>query len=154
MRFAQLILFLFAVVVAPALRAQRERLPPDDVDYVEKTWPDAKKTSTSIRYVVLKEGHGDSPKPGDKIDVLYVGKLLHGEIFDQTEDRDHPFTFRVGRQMVIDGWDQILPMMKLGEKRLVIIPPELAYGSRGQPPKIPRDATLVFEIELLDIKHE
>jgi len=145
----------FAVALAaPALHAQREKLPPDDLEFVEKTWPEAKKTVTGIRYIVLSEGRGDSPKPGDKVNVLYVGRLLNGNVFDQATEPDKPFTFRVRRDMVIEGWDQILQLMKLGEKRLVIIPPELAYGTRGQPPKIGRNATLVFEMELLSFGKE
>ena len=147
-------LLLIVLLAAPALRAQREKLPPEDLEFVEKTWPEAKKTNTGIRYLILREGHDDMPKAGDKVDVLYVGRLLNGTVFDQSVDREHPFSFRVGREMVIQGWDQILPMMKRGEKRLVIIPPELAYGTRGSPPQIPRDATLVFEIELLVIKRD
>jgi FKBP-type peptidyl-prolyl cis-trans isomerase len=139
---------LVAILASPALRAQREKLPPADLDYVEKTWPEAKKTNTGIRYIVLREGEGPSPKPGDKVNVLYVGRLLNGNVFDQATDPEKPFSFRVRRDMVIEGWDQILQLMKRGEKRLVIIPPELAYGTRGQPPKIGRNATLVFEIEL------
>jgi FKBP-type peptidyl-prolyl cis-trans isomerase len=140
---------LVLTLAAPALRAQREKLPPADLDYVEKTWPEAKKTVTGIRYLLLKEGQGPMPKPGDKVNVLYVGKLLNGTVFDQATEPDKPFTFRVQRDMVIEGWDQVLQLMKAGEKRLVIIPPELAYGTRGQPPKIGRSASLVFEIELL-----
>jgi FKBP-type peptidyl-prolyl cis-trans isomerase len=143
------VLFLFAAMSVPALQAQREKLPPEDLEYVEKTWPQAKKTSTGIRYVILREGQGETPKPGDKVNVAYVGKLLNGTIFDQTTDPNQPFTFRVRREAVIEGWDQIIQLMKRGEKRLVIIPPELAYGTRGQPPKIGRNATLVFEMELL-----
>ncbi len=133
----------------PAALAQREKLPPDDLEYVEKTWPEAKKTNTGIRYMILRQGIGESPKPGDKVNVLYVGRLLNGTIFDQATDPAQPFTFRVRREMVIEGWDQVLQLMKVGEKRLTIIPPELAYGTRGQPPKIGRNATLVFEMELL-----
>lgn len=144
-----LILPMLATLVAPTLQAQREKLPPEALEYVEKTWPEAKKTTTGIRYLVLKEGQGDLPKPGDKVNVLYVGRLLDGTVFDQATEPDKPFTFRIRREMVIEGWDQILQLMKRGEKRLVIIPPELAYGTRGQPPKIGRNATLVFEIELL-----
>lgn len=148
---AKFLLFLpiFAAVSVPALQAQREKLPPEALEYVEKTWPEAKKTTTGIRYLVLKEGQGDMPKPGDKVNVLYVGRLLDGTVFDQATEADKPFTFRIRREMVIEGWDQVLQLMKRGEKRLVIIPPELAYGTRGQPPKIGRNATLVFEIELL-----
>ncbi len=151
-------LFLFsfaALLAAPALQAQREKLPPEDREFVEKNWPEAKKTTTGIRYIVMRPGEGtETPKPGDKVNVLYVGRLIDGKIFDQTGDPTQPFTFRVRREAVIEGWDQILQLMKKGEKRLVIIPPELAYGTRGQPPKIGRNATLVFEIELLSFGKE
>ena len=140
---------LLLLIALPALHAQREKLPPDDLEYVEKTWPEAKKTMTGIRYVILKEGEGDTPKPGDKVNVLYVGKLLDGKVFDQALDPAQPFTFRVRRDAVIEGWDQILQQMKRGEKRLVIIPPEHAYGTRGQPPKIARNSTLIYEMELI-----
>ena len=142
-------LILIAIGASTALHAQREKLPPDDLEYVEKTWPGAKKTTTGIRYVILQEGQGETPKPGDKVNVLYVGRLLNGKVFDQAMDPAQPFTFRVRREAVIEGWDQVLQLMKRGEKRLVIIPPELAYGTRGQPPKIGRNQTLVFEMELI-----
>ena len=145
-----LALWVAGVAAAPMLQAQREKLPPADLEFVEKNWPEARKTNTGIRYIVLREGQGETPKPGDKVNVLYVGRLLDGKVFDQNQDKEKPFSFRVRRGMVIEGWEQILQLMKRGEKRLVIIPPELAYGTRGQPPKIPRSATLVFEIELLD----
>ena len=154
MRLATLFLFAVCALPAPALHAQREKLPPDDLDFVEKKWPEAKKTNSGIRYLIQREGQGESPKAGDIVSVLYVGMLLDGKIFDQYQDRANPFTFRIKREQVIEGWDQILQAMKRGEKRLVIIPPELAYGSRGQPPKIPRNSTLVFEIDLLDFKRE
>jgi len=152
MRRAPLLVILLAMLLAPTLRAQREKLPPADLEFVEKTWPEAKKTTTGIRYIILKEGKGELAKPGDNAQVLYVGRLLNGTVFDQYLNHDDPFAVRVARGMVIEGWDQILQLMKPGEKRLVIIPPELAYGARGSPPKIPRDATLVFEMELLGIK--
>lgn len=145
----KLVLILIAIGASTALRAQREKLPPDDLEYVEKTWPGAKKTTTGIRYVILQEGRGETPKPGDKVNVLYVGRLLNGKVFDQATDPAQPFTFRVRRDAVIEGWDQVLQLMKRGEKRLVVIPPELAYGTRGQPPKIGRNQTLVFEMELI-----
>jgi FKBP-type peptidyl-prolyl cis-trans isomerase len=150
--FALLALVLSAYI--PAARAQREKLPPEDLEFVEKTWPEAKKTNTGIRYIVLREGEGATPKPGDKVSVLYIGRLLNGTVFDQATEPDKAFTFRIRRDMVIEGWDQILQLMKKGEKRLVIIPPELGYGTRGQPPKIGRNATLVFEIELLSFGKE
>lgn len=149
-----LVFLLAAVAASPVLRAQREKLPPKDLEFVEKTWPEAKKTNTGIRYMILRDGEGPTPKPGDKVNVLYVGRLLDGKVFDQATEPDKPFTFRIRREQVIEGWDQVLQLMKRGEKRLVIIPPELGYGTRGQPPKIGRNATLVFEIELLGFGNE
>jgi FKBP-type peptidyl-prolyl cis-trans isomerase len=147
---------LFALIAfTPALAfAQREKLPPEDLEVVEKAFPNAKRTSTSLRYIVLKEGSGPTAKAGDLVEVLYTGKLLNGTVFDQAVDPQKPFSFRVGRGFVIDGWEEGLQMMRAGEKRIFIVPFELAYGTRGQPPKIPRRATLVFEVELLRIKPE
>lgn len=154
MRLLSFLVCLSFLTSAPVLRAQREKLPPADLEYVEKTWPNAKKTVTGIRYIILQEGEGAPPKPGQNVSVVYEGRLLNGKVFDKSPDRDHPLKFRVAREMVIQGWDQIVQLMKRGEKRLVIIPSELAYGSRGQPPDIPRNATLVFEMELTEIKED
>jgi FKBP-type peptidyl-prolyl cis-trans isomerase len=153
MRLLRLALIAVSLVPAAAL-AQRERLPPEDVDYVDQTWPNAIKTGTSVRYVIEREGRGAPPRKGDVAYVVYVGMMLHGKIFDQNKDRDHPFKFRVGRKEVIEGWDYIIQQMKPGEKRLVVIPSELAYGTHGWLPRIPRDATLVFEMELLKVDRE
>ena len=149
-----LCLGLFSAVTPLVVLAQREKLPPAYLEFVEKTWPNAKKTQTGIRYVVLQAGAGETPKPGDKVNVLYEGRLLDGKVFDSAKDPAQPFTFRVRRDMVIEGWDQILQVMKKGDKLLVIIPPELGYGTRGQPPKIGRSATLVFEMELISFGKE
>ncbi len=147
-------LVLLGVSALPPLHAQREKLPPEDLEFVEKTWPEAKKTNTGIRYIVLKEGTGPVGQAGDRVLVLYVGRLLNGTVFDQATEKDKAFKLRIGRGEVIRGWDQILQQMKVGEKRLVIVPPELAYGTRGQPPKIGRNATLVFEMELIELTKE
>ncbi len=148
------VLFLLGLLLVPALHAQREKLPPADLEFVEQTWPTAKSTNTGIRYIIERAGQGAMPVPGDLVSVLYTGRLLNGTTFDNMSDPTQPFVFRVGRELVIQGWDYILPQMKRGERRLIIVPPELAYGTRGQPPRIPRNATLVFVIELLDIKHD
>lgn len=146
------VLLLATVVFAtPLLRAQRERLTPEEIEYIDQKWPGTKKTSTGIRYLILEQGDGPSPKPGDRVSVLYVGTLLRGEKFDERTDAAAPFQFRLGRGEVIDGWDQLLRTMKVKEKRVAIIPAALAYGSRGRPPTIPRDATLVFEMQLVAI---
>jgi len=143
---------LLALALAPlALHAQREKLSPEDLAYVQKTWPTAQATSTGLRTLVMRPGSGDKPVPGDQVSVLYKGMLINGTVFDQTKGPDQPFTFRVGRGMVIEGWEEGLQLMQVGEKRLFIVPFELAYGTRGDPPKIPRKATLVFEVELLKL---
>lgn len=147
----RLFLLSFLVFSAPLLQAQRERLSPEEIEIVDKNWPGTKKTGTGIRYIIRQEGSGPSPKAGDRVGVLYVGTLLNGKKFDAKQDPADPLVFRVGREEVIAGWEQILPMMKLNEKRLVIIPGSLAYGTHGRPPTIGRDATLVFEMELVQI---
>ena len=152
--FRRLCLFSLVVMFAPLLQAQREKLPPEDLEIVEAQWPQAKKSNTGIRYIIERAGNGASPQPGEQVAVLYTGRLLSGSTFDKSADPTRPFVFRLGRDMVIQGWDYTVQQMKVGERRLVIIPPELGYGSRGQPPKIPRNATLVFVIELLEIKHD
>jgi FKBP-type peptidyl-prolyl cis-trans isomerase len=145
---------LFALILAPLAHAQAEKFTPDELDFIDATWPSAKKTMTGIRYIIEREGHGAQPVAGDVVSVLYVGKLFDGKVFDKNQDILHPFSFRVRRFQVIEGWDQVLQLMKPGEKRLVIIPAELAYGTRGQSPIIKPDAPLVFEIELISVKKD
>ncbi len=147
--------FLFVSVAflsASPLFAQRERLPPEDLEVVENRWPNAKKTSTGLRYIVLNPGDQSSatPQAGDRAAVLYKGMLLDGTVFDQSLDPARAFKPRVGRDELIPAWDQALTRMHKGEKWLLIVPYELGYGTRGNPPKIPKRATLVFEMELLD----
>lgn len=141
-------------VLAPFAPA-REKLPPDDLEIVEKKWPDAKKTFTGLRYIIQEPGDADStlPQPGDIVAVAYTGMLLDGKIFDQAT-AEHPLKTRLARDGLIDGWEEALQRMHKGEKWLLIVPPELAYGARGNPPLIKRDTTLVFEMRLLDFgKH-
>ena len=92
------------------------------------------------------------PQKGMEVAVLYKGMLLNGTVFDQTPDAEHPLKIRLGRGGLIDGWEEALQKMRKGEKWLLIVPPELAYGARGKPPTIKRNATLVFEMELLDFR--
>lgn len=141
---------IWAGMVSQA-RAQPEKLSPDDYDYVYKTWPNVQETNTGVRYIIEQPGKGRPPGPGDLVSVLYVGRLLHGKLFDENLDPKHPFQFRIRRYQVIEGWDEILQQMRPGEKRFVIIPSELAYGTRGRGSSIPPDATLTFMITLLRV---
>ena len=107
-------------------------------------------TQSGMKYVVTKAGAGDKVGNGKKIKAHYTGKLLDGTVFDSSVKRGVPFEFTVGKGEVIKGWDEALSDMKKGEKRTLIIPSGLAYGPRGRPPAIPPNATLVFEVELVD----
>jgi FKBP-type peptidyl-prolyl cis-trans isomerase len=128
----------------------RTKFSWEELQIVEKKWPDAKVTSTGLRYVVVKEGEGRTPKPGERVQMLYCGRFLDGRIFNQSLDPKAPFPFRLGRGEVIEGWDEAVAQMKKGEKRILIVPAELAYGTRGRAPDIPRMTALVFEVELID----
>jgi len=96
-------------------------------------------------------GTGTEAAAGKKVSVHYVGTLTNGTKFDSSVDRGEPFEFTLGAGQVIEGWDQGILGMKVGGKRRLTIPSDLAYGSRGQGP-IPPDATLIFEVELLQVK--
>jgi FKBP-type peptidyl-prolyl cis-trans isomerase len=99
----------------------------------------------------LISGDGASPKGGDTVTVHYTGWLTDGSKFDSSVDRDEPFAFVLGRGQVIQGWDQGVATMRVGDKVRLTIPPDLAYGEQGYPGAIPPSATLVFEVELLSI---
>ncbi|MCD4650305.1 MAG: FKBP-type peptidyl-prolyl cis-trans isomerase [Candidatus Cloacimonetes bacterium] len=108
-------------------------------------------TDSGLKYEVLKKGNGAIAKAGDKVSVHYTGWLLDGKKFDSSVDRGTPFDFQLGAGRVIKGWDEGVAGMKIGEKRMLVIPPELGYGARGARGAIPPNATLKFEVELLKI---
>ena len=98
------------------------------------------------------KGYGEKIVNHSKIKVHYIGKLQDGTIFDSSYDRDQAFSFQIGLRQVIEGWEQGLMGMKVGGKRTLIIPPELAYGEKGSEDLIPSNATLIFDVEIIDIQ--
>jgi peptidylprolyl isomerase len=106
-----------------------------------------------IMYTILKEGGGEKPRPGTTVQVSYTGMFITGEVFDASAAHGGPLEFIAGTGQVITGWDRLVLDMKVGEKRLAVIPPELAYGERGAGNgAIPPNSFLVFEMELVGIR--
>lgn len=108
-------------------------------------------TETGMRYVDLKVGDGATPQMGQRVRVHYIGKLQNGTEFENSYNQGPPVEFNVGPGLIA-GWNEALQTMKVGGKRRIILPPHLAYGSTGSPPRIPPNATLTFEIELLGVR--
>jgi FKBP-type peptidyl-prolyl cis-trans isomerase FkpA len=106
---------------------------------------------SDLKMETLKPGAGAAAKAGDRVTVHYVGTLTDGKKFDSSRDRGEGFRFTLGQGQVIQGWDQGVAGMLIGEVRKLTIPPNLGYGARGFPPVIPANATLVFEVELLKV---
>jgi FKBP-type peptidyl-prolyl cis-trans isomerase len=127
---------------ASAARADAQLSPPRRARY------DAR----MLQIEDIQVGNGVEAKSGQKVDVHYTGWLTNGTKFDSSKDRGRPFSFTLGAKQVIAGWDQGVAGMKVGGKRKLTIPPELGYGARGAGGVIPPNATLVFEVELLDVK--
>lgn len=121
-----------------------------DKSEVQKQFPEAEETKSGLMYIVHETGEGEPPKQGTRCTVHYTGKLLDGTKFDSSVDRNDPFQFHVGVREVIDGWDEAFLTMKKGEKRTLILPPDLAYGSAGAGADIPPNSWLVFDVEMID----
>ena len=107
-------------------------------------------TPTGLKIQDIKVGDGPSPKPGQTVTVHYIGWLENGKEFNNSHKMGKPATFRMGE--LIKGWDEGLSTMKVGGKRMLFVPSNLAYGVRGQPPDIPPNSNLKFEIELLGVR--
>ena len=131
------------------LTLEKER-QAKDMAVIKEKWPNLKTTDSGLMYEIVAKGSSDvKPRPGDMVSAHYTGMFLDGRKFDSSVDRGDPIQFPVGAGRVIKGWDEALLDMTKGEKRILIIPPDQTYGSRGRGP-IPANPTLVFEVELLD----
>jgi peptidylprolyl isomerase len=113
-------------------------------------------TQSGLKITDTQVGTGATPQPGQTCVMHYTGWLYQdgakGRKFDSSLDRGEPFRFAIGKRQVIGGWDEGVATMKVGGKRTLIIPPELGYGARGAGGVIPPNATLIFDVELLDVK--
>jgi FKBP-type peptidyl-prolyl cis-trans isomerase FkpA len=128
---------------------------PDPLKNFEAAEPTAKgetkTTKGGVKYETIKEGTGPALKAGQAAMFRYTGKLEKGDVFDTTSTNNEPRKFRVGVDPLIRGWEEAVPGMKVGETRKLIIPPALGYQEAGKAPQIPPNATLIFEIELVEI---
>ena len=139
--------------LAAAVKKAAEDKRAAAVAIIKQKWPDLVADADGIFQKTLKPGAGSGPSKGQTVSVSYKGSLLDGQVFDQSDLRGGPQDFQVGVGGAIPGWDRVVMSMKKGEKRFVVIPPELAYGSRGTPGgPIPPDSWLAFEIELVALK--
>jgi peptidylprolyl isomerase len=138
------------LALAAPLASADEKKDEGKMEYKWQTMP------TGLKYQDLKEGDGPTPKNGQTCVVNYTGWLWEGgqkgKKFDSSLDRGTPFEFSLGMGRVIKGWDQGVATMKVGGKRLLLVPPQLGYGARGAGGLIPPNATLLFEVDLLGVK--
>jgi peptidylprolyl isomerase len=126
-------------------QTKRRRTPP-------KTSSAAITTPSGLTYLITKKGTGPQLKAGDTVVLNYTGMLTNGVKFDSSHDRQEPFAFKLGAGQVIKGYDEGLAKLRVGDHAILVIPGKLAYGPTGVPNVIPPDATLIFVIQVVDVK--
>ena len=119
---------------------------------LEKLAAGFQKTESGLRYQIIQKGSGKQAEKGKKVSVHYQGALENGQVFDSSYKRKQPIDFTLGVGQVIEGWDEGIALLQVGDKARFVIPSYLGYGSRGAGGVIPPDATLVFDVELMDVK--
>ncbi|MBT8252417.1 MAG: peptidylprolyl isomerase [Bacteroidia bacterium] len=119
---------------------------------LEKLATGFQKTESGLRYQILQDGEGQKASKGQVVSVHYKGQLADGTVFDSSYKRNQPIDFPLGVGQVIPGWDEGIGLLKVGDKARFVIPSDLAYGSRGAGGVIPPDATLIFDVELMDVR--
>jgi peptidyl-prolyl cis-trans isomerase A (cyclophilin A) len=121
-------------------------------DAMEKLAAGFEKTESGLRYQIIQKGSGVQAEKGKKVSVHYQGALENGQVFDSSYKRKQPIDFQLGVGQVIEGWDEGIALLKVGDKARFVIPSYLGYGSSGAGGVIPPNATLVFDVELMDVK--
>ena len=119
---------------------------------LEKLASGFEKTGSGLRYQIIQNGDGQKAEKGKTVSVHYKGQLPDGTVFDSSYKRNQPIDFPLGMGQVIPGWDEGIALLKVGDKARFVIPSELAYGSRGAGGVIPPNATLIFDVELMNVK--
>src|ERR1700690_990180 len=154
MRSAGIIAILISTVAvsaqAPAHKPVQVVRP--NTNAPTKVTGDGVKTDSGLQYWDIKRGTGAVARDGERVKVHYTGWLTTGKKFDSSVDAHQPYDFTLGQGDVIKGWDEGVAGMKVGGKRQLRIPPDLAYGAEGHPPQIPENATLIFDVQLLAVK--
>ncbi len=143
------VILMLAVLWAQAPTKKRVQVVRPNTNAPTRVTGDGVKTESGLQYWDIKVGTGDIAKDGSHVKVHYTGWLTTGKKFDSSVDANQPYEFTLGRGEVIKGWDEGVAGMKVGGKRQLRIPPELAYGEAGHPPQIPQNATLIFDVQLL-----
>jgi FKBP-type peptidyl-prolyl cis-trans isomerase len=134
-----------------AVSTKQNQVKPNSVNAPPTPIGKPTTTASGLTYETLKEGTGATAQSGQEVKVHYTGTLADGTVFDSAGDKE-PYVTKLEPTSVFPGWLEGVPGMKVGERRKLAIPATLAYGSNGRPPKIPPNAALTFEIELLDAK--
>jgi len=146
------VLFLLGAILFAQTPTHKSTPARPNTNAPTKVTGDGVKTASGLQYWDIKVGTGAVAKAGDHVKVHYTGWLTTGKKFDSSVDANQPFDFTIGKGEVIKGWDEGVAGMKVGGKRQLRIPPELAYGEAGQSPVIPQNATLIFDVRLLEVK--
>lgn len=148
-RSIQVLYTIAALALGFASCSEKQTVPPAPAKVDASAYT---VTESGLRYHDLEEGMGPVPQPGMTVRVHYTGWLTDGKMFDSSVARGKPFEFVLGKGRVIKGWDEGVATMHVGTRRQLVIPPELAYGKKGAGSAIPPNATLIFEVELLEIR--
>ena len=149
-----IVLLVAAICLAQTHTTTKKRATavPANANLPTKVTGEGTKTATGLQYWDIKIGAGEKAIRGEKVDVDYTGWLTNGKKFDSSVGTGHPFEFALGHGDVIKGWDEGVAGMKVGGKRQLRIPPDLAYGERGYPGAIPPNSTLIFDVQLVAVK--